>query len=350
MSRPSAAPQGAPADLPAASVTAIVPVHNGAAHLEICLRALATGEELPREVIVCDDASSDSSSDVARASGAAVIRLDRNSGPSAARNAAAARARGDILFFVDADVEPHPDALGRVRRVLEEDPELDAVFGSYDAAPREANFCSQYRNLYHHHVHQTSAGEVSTFWTGLGAIRRSVFETLGGFDERLRCMHDIELGYRLHRAGRRIRLDPKVQGTHLKRWTLFSLVRADIFCRAVPWSRLILETGVLEDELNVKQSQRASAALTAVAGILLLAGLALPPLLLLLPLPLLAVAWINRDLYSFFFARRGAWFAVRAFAMQLLHYAYSGTSFLLCAAAWKLRRGSRPEAAPRPGS
>jgi hypothetical protein len=199
-------------------------------------------------------------------------------------------------------------------------------------------------------VHQASAGEVSTFWTGLGAIRRSVFENLGGFDERLRCMHDIELGYRLRRAGRLIRLDPKIQGTHLKRWTLFSLIRADIFCRAIPWSRLILETGILEDELNVRHSQRASAALTALAALLLLAGLARPPALLLLPFPLLGVAWINRDLYAFFFARKGAWFTARAFAMQLLHYAYSGASFLLCAAAWKLRRASRLEAAPRAGS
>jgi hypothetical protein len=176
-----------------------------------------------------------------------------------------------------------------------------------------------------------------------------VFERLGGFDETLRCMHDIELGYRLRRSGGRIRLDPAIQGTHQKRWTFFSLVRADVFCRAIPWSLLILETGILEDELNVKRSQRASAALTAVAGLLLLAGLARPAALLFVPPALLAIAALNRGLYAFLFARKGAWFAARAFAMQLLHYAYSGASFLLCAAAWKLRRAVRLGAPARTG-
>jgi GT2 family glycosyltransferase len=350
VSRPPDARDRSPAPAAFLTVTAIVPVHNGAAHLKNCLAALAASAEAPREVVVCDDASSDQSAEIARAAGAAVVRLEKNTGPSAARNAAAALAGGDILFFVDADVEPHADALGRVRSAFAEDPELDAIFGAYDDAPRERNFCSQYRNLLHHYVHRTSAGWVSTFWTGLGAIRRGVFEALGGFDEGLRCMHDIELGYRLRCSGGRIRLDPRILGTHQKRWTFRSLVRADIFCRAIPWSRLILQRGVLEDELNVKRSQRASAALTAAALLLLLAGAARPALLLLLPVPLAGIVALNRGLYAFLIARRGTGFAARAFAMQLLHYAYSGASFLYCWAAWRLSGAGRLEAAPGPGT
>src|SRR5207244_833451 len=78
--------------------------------------------------------------------------------------------------------------------------------------------------------------DASTFWAGCGAIRRSVFEEIGGFQaERFRrpSIEDIDLGYRLCGAGHRIRLDPGLQGTHLKRWTLGSIVRPDVACRAL---------------------------------------------------------------------------------------------------------------------
>ena len=54
-----------------------------------------------------------------------------------------------------------------------------------------------FRNLLHHTVHCRSQGEVGSFWAGLGAVRRSAFETAGGFDaERYPepSIEDIELG------------------------------------------------------------------------------------------------------------------------------------------------------------
>jgi hypothetical protein len=249
---------------------------------------------------------------------------------------------------VDADVEIHDGTARRILRHFEQEPGLSAVFGSYDDAPAEGNFCSQYKNLLHHYVHNAGAGPVSTFWTGLGAVRASALESAGGFDEELRCMHDIELGYRLIAAGRAIRLDPAIQGKHLKRWSFASLVRADIFCRAVPWARLVLQRRAIADELNLKKSQRASAALLAAA--VLSCPLALADLrLLLFPLAMLAaIAWINRPLYRFFRERRGLSFALRAYVMQLLYYAYSGAAFLATAAAFALRPAGRKLQAVRP--
>src|SRR5829696_5491870 len=134
----------------------------------------------------------------------------------------------EVLVFVDADVLPHPDAFARLREAFEVDPALDAVFGSYDTSPRATGLVSRFRNLLHHHVHQQGAGPATTFWAGLGAVRRETFESAGGFDASRfphASVEDIELGMRLAAAGGKLRLDPELQGTHLKAWTLVELVR-----------------------------------------------------------------------------------------------------------------------------
>lgn len=65
---------------------------------------------------------------------------------------------------------------------------------------------------------------------------------MGGFDESYRkpSIEDIELGYRLKQAGLKIRLCKALQVKHLKRWEVVSLLRADFFYRALPWTELIL--------------------------------------------------------------------------------------------------------------
>ena len=227
-------------------LSVVVPVYNDARNLAECLAALRAAEIPGCELIVVDDASPDDSADVARQAGAVVITLPQNSGPAAARNRGAAAATGEVLFFVDADVAVAPDAVRRVDDAFAADPDLAALFGSYDDAPRAPGMVSQYRNLLHHWVHQQGNPEASTFWAGCGAVRRATFLEVGGFDAglfRRPAIEDIELGYRLRRRGHRIRLDKDLQGKHFKGWTLYSVIKTDILSRAVPWSRLVLEGG-----------------------------------------------------------------------------------------------------------
>ncbi len=324
-----------PAGAPRLSV--VVPVYNGMAHLRECLAALQRAATPDTEIIVVDDASSDASVATAERAGVKVLRLSHNAGPGFARNQGAALARGEILFFVDSDVAVAPDAIRRVLALFDERPEVSAVFGSYDATPRAPGLVSQYRNLLHHFVHQTANPEASTFWSGCGAVRRAIFAEAGGFDHvgfghvsglrgGGRAIEDIELGYRVRRAGHRIVLDKGLQGKHLKAWTLRSLIWTDVKYRAIPWSRLIMAQGSPND-LNLKTDQRLSAALV----LLLLASLLLAPfrplLLLLAVAAFVAVAALNRDLYGFFLRHRGLRFTAGAIPLHLLYYVYSTASF-----------------------
>ena len=310
-------------------VSVIVPVYNGAKALRECLSALA-GSRAISEVIVVDDASTDDSAAIAAEMGASVHRLPRNSGPSAARNRGARQARGDILFFVDADLVLMPGAVERIVRLFDADQTLSAVFGSYDGRPRVKGIVSEYRNLLHHYVHQKGNVEASTFWGACGAIRRRVFQEVGGFDEKHfpRCVEDIELGYRLRRAGHRIRLDKDLQGTHLKRWTLGSLIRTDVGCRACPWARLILERRNAPDDLNLKSGQRASVVLVGLAAL----GVMLAPFSLMFldvsAVSLILVLILNRDLYRFFHRYGGLRFAAASVFLHILYYLYGGLTYL----------------------
>src|SRR5262249_57876175 len=82
----------------------------------------------------------------------------------------------------------------------------------------------------------------------------------------------IELGYRLTRAGHRILLARDVQATHLKRWTLASMVKTDVFRRGVPWMVLMKRIGVTETDLNVRPEQKVCVALAGLFALTLAAS------------------------------------------------------------------------------
>jgi glycosyltransferase involved in cell wall biosynthesis len=319
------------ADRPTApAVSVIIPVHNGAAMLDRCLSALSRSRGVAWECIVVDDGSSDASATVAEQWGARVAQTGRAAcGPGQARNLGAQLARASLLCFIDADVMVRWDTLAQFVALFEADSELEAAFGSYDTQPAEKDLFSQYRNLLHHFVHQTSREEACTFWAGCGAIRRATFLATGGFDPRYTrpSVEDIDLGFRLRASGARIRLAKHIQVTHLKRWTLLGIVKTDIRDRALPWSALIQRTNFLPDDLNLSTASRASA--ISVYCFLGLVALGcwntIGWLAALVPVALLLT--VNRGLYGFFLRQRGVWFLVRSIPLHWLYYAYSALAF-----------------------
>lgn len=105
-------------------ISVIVPVFNGGKCLEQCLDALLPSLYPFCEVIVVDDGSTDNSVEISRQRGASVYHMTRQSGPAAARNHGASKARGDVLLFVDADVVVRSDTLARIAMNFEKNPRL----------------------------------------------------------------------------------------------------------------------------------------------------------------------------------------------------------------------------------
>jgi len=320
-------------------ISVIIPVHNGEKFLEECLQALTSTSYREFELIVVDDCSTDRSVEICEKLGARVLRMSSQSGPGAARNQGVRHACGKIVFFVDSDVVVKRDTFELLVESFTDNPGIAAVFGSYDDEPAEKNFISQYKNLFHCFVHQQSLSEAETFWAGCGAVRRDMFLDLGGFDaERYPrpAIEDIEFDCRLRSKGYRILLNKKLQAKHLKRWTLKSMLQADIFQRAVPWSMLIFERKGLVNDLNLRTSDRVSAGILGLSVGLLPFSLLKSQLLILSASLIAIIPILNYKLYSFFFKRRGLAFAIRAFPLHLLYYLYSSVTFVLCWVAYHL--------------
>jgi GT2 family glycosyltransferase len=325
-------------------VSIIVPVYNGGAHLDRCLSAIRQSTCTQYDLIVVDNGSTDNSVAIAKSHGAIVLHCPGPSGPGAARNTGAKGATGMILFFVDADVVIRPDTTTRIVEHFQLNTEVAAVFGSYDDNPPASNFLSQYKNLLHHFVHQEGNRDASTFWGGCGAIRKNVFQTVKGFDQDRYpnpSIEDIELGYRLRSQGYHILLDKDLQVTHLKEWRLKSLLRADILYRAVPWSKLILESHGMINDLNLQGSQRVCGGLACLIFLLLPFIWVHPLVALILFVLSITVFIVNRKLFLFFLNRKGVRFLFLAFPMHLVYYLYSVMTFVLCGAQFALQ-GKQP--------
>ena len=131
-------------------------------------------------------------------------------------------------------------------------------------------------------------------------------------------------GARLKSAGGRIRLDAAIQVQHLKCWTFANMLKTDIFDRGVPWTRLILRTGSMPNDLNVRWSQR----LSVLLAFLLVVAICWGEIVTTASCAL-ALGCLNVRFYSFLFVRCGPWFALRAVPLHFLFHFYSGIAFLL---------------------
>jgi glycosyltransferase involved in cell wall biosynthesis len=268
-------------------ISIVIPAYNASRTLPACLQSMTASETRPFECIVVDDGSRDATRDIAQQFRARILSTGGRKGPAHARNLGAREAKGEVVFFIDADVCMRPDTISRLSATFAQEPEIDAIIGSYDDAPHAQDVLSLYRNLMHRYVHQNGRREATTFWSGCGAIRRSVFLKFGGFDEGYGrpAIEDIELGYRLTAGGHKILLDHGLEVKHLKRWTFVNLVKTDVFDRGIPWTELILRDGRMPNDLNVQTSQRVSVGLAfmlfgfALAGALYYKGLFVVPLL-----------------------------------------------------------------------
>ena len=217
----------------APDVTVVIPVYDRAAMLDRCLATLGTRYR----VVVVDDGSKDphAVAQVASRHGAVLIRRDINGGPGAARNTALESVTSDLVAFIDSDCAAAPGWIERLAPHLA-DPLVAAVApritalargtwaGRYTSASGALDLGGTAARVLPRSQVSVRPHRGPARPAGRAADRRPRWAAgCGGpspspaprvFDESMRTGEDVDLVWRLHEAGWRIRYDPAVQVAH----------------------------------------------------------------------------------------------------------------------------------------
>ena len=186
-------------------------MRNDADRLRRCLATIAAVDYPAHllEVVVADNGSVDESRAVAEQAGARVVTWP-GIRVSELRNRAGAIARGDVLVFIDADHEIEPHWVRSALDVLHMPGA--AVAGAICIAPSDGTWVQRTYDALRDHT----PGRAEVEWIGSGtmAIRRSVFEGIGGFDTSLETCEDVDLCRRVRAAGHRVMSDEALATLH----------------------------------------------------------------------------------------------------------------------------------------
>ncbi len=222
------------------SISVVIPSAGAPSVFDECLCALIRGDRQPDEIILVDDAMDTSAYAIAEKWGIRVVD-NRGQGVSAARNAGARAASGDIILFTDTDVVFPPSALSRVTTFFMAHPKVAGCVGIQSAGLRFTNFASRYKNHWMRFTYHRLRNPVNLFYTSCAAIRREVFLRTPGFDEqyRLPSIEDTAFGDELAKQCADIFVIPDLEVEHAKSYTGWKVLITD-FARSSALMRYVL--------------------------------------------------------------------------------------------------------------
>ncbi len=334
----------------------VIPYHDSSATIGRLLASIAKSKKAPTlEVIVVDDGSREkfksqkSKVESRKQETLRVVTLHKNMGPAVARNRGVDAARGKFVVFLDSDVELFADALANLAKIYTDDPDVVAVTGVWVKQQRSKAFFPNFKALrdWSYWINERDkSGYYFLFSTRIASIKKSVFQRLGGFDEKYPAplVEDIELTYRIARRYAII-FAPNVRVRH--EFESFWPIAKKYFLRAFYWTRLYQTRKKFDPVATTLQE-----AFTTVSGVATV-GLGLICFFLLPVLPLIqngewrmengGVALLSFYpafiLYSSFFIlvlhlflirrfllfmyhEKGLWFGIRGFFTGLVLYCF----------------------------
>lgn len=171
--------------------------------LEKCLLSIVfvvkQDEIADYEIIYVDSRSTDNSVELAKQYGAKVFLITGECNAAIARNIGAKEAMGDILFFIDGDMELFPEFLPQV---LTTDNQLEYPFisGIFNDIVHDLDWNYLYTSR-RHKLQEGNADAVQATTGGLFMIEHSLWNQVKGLDTRLKIGEDYDIGLRLTKLG-----------------------------------------------------------------------------------------------------------------------------------------------------
>jgi len=188
-------------------LSVIIPTFNRAAFLAPCVASVRANVDA--EIIIVDDGLTDDTEDRVRELDGVIFIRQSNAGPATARNTGAARSSGEYLAFLDCDDTWRPGVAPNLIATLDHHPEIDVVY----ADAMIGNPTDGFTQSLHALVGIGMGGIVdraeffrrmiqrNQVFLGATIVRRTAFDTIGGFDPQLFGGEDYEFVLRLAQRG-----------------------------------------------------------------------------------------------------------------------------------------------------
>lgn len=212
-------------------ISVIIPCFNGKKYLVDCLKSLLASSFTGFEIIVVDDGSTDKSAQLVNllTRHKKIIKLIKNKknlGPAKSRNMGAKIASGKYLLFLDVDTKTHSQCLTRIAEKLEKNPQIGAIQARLDTG---GHFLTPFGFPYEIPTGKKEKLIFGARTAGM-AIRKNLFEEIGGFDEDYFIYgEDTDLSWRVWLAGKKIYYLPQARVYHFGKSSLTSQTSARIF-------------------------------------------------------------------------------------------------------------------------
>ncbi|MDF1577386.1 MAG: glycosyltransferase [Desulfobulbales bacterium] len=304
-------------------VSVILPNHNGAKTIGLCLEALLASEHDSYEIIVVDDCSTDDSVAIISKYPCRLIRMPEHCGAAAARNRGALNSNGEILFFTDADCLVLPNTLSLAEKEIIKAEPKTIIGGTYTCRPHDKGFFNLFQSVFIHYSELKNPDAPDYIATHAMALTAATFKNSGGFKEDfLPILEDVEFSHRMKQRGCRLRMAPEILVRHIfdfslarsmgngyrkaKFWTRYSSMKGDLFA----------DSGTASCEL------KASVVLFHMMVLLTIGWLLLPDAIP--PAPILVLFFINllicQRMLELYYSTGGVMLAFGAAAYYTLLY------------------------------
>ncbi|MCE2750300.1 MAG: glycosyltransferase [Pirellula sp.] len=187
----------------------IIPVLNNPQGLRRCIEALR-GQGIAFELIVVDNGSTDETCAVAELLADRVLIYPKLT-VGALRNQGAQVAKGQILVFTDSDQRPAEGWLASGLEALAREESAGMVGARYHA-PEGSSWVAKTLDLQRRY--SDVRGDIGWLQGGNLFVKRAAFERVGGFRTDLVASEDVDLSFRVRKAGFRVICDPKIINYH----------------------------------------------------------------------------------------------------------------------------------------
>lgn len=304
-------------------ISVIIPNYNGSATIGKCLEAAFASAYENFEVIVVDDCSGDDSTAVIKRFPCRLIELKTRSGAAKARNEGALSAKGEMLFFTDADCLLSPDSLAAANRAAQAAAPCTVIGGTYTRIPYDKDFFSTFQSIFIHYSEVKNSNRPDYIATHAMLISAEMFRKSGGFrDDFMPILEDVEFSHRLHRSGCRLSMDAEIAVRHIFGFTLKSSV-LNAYRKARYWAiyslrnrDLLADSGTASRELKIN-----GMSCLVCLSCLLSAVLGRNPAWLMFAAVVTGLnIFVSRGLLSEFHKTRGPMFALQAALYYMLLY------------------------------